>query len=217
MTIVEVFADVACPFTHVGLRRFVRRRAELDRTDVQLRVRAWPLEVVNGHPLAPDVVAEEVEALRREVASALFTGFDPSAFPPTSFPALALAGAAYERGLRVGEAVSLALRDALFERGVDISDPIVLGDLAREHRLVYDPMDREGVLADHAEGVARGVLGSPHFFTPTADFFCPSLDVHRHPDGRLQIEPDPDSFERLIVACFSHGPGHAAGDLRAGR
>ena len=26
MTVIEVFADVACPFTHVGLVRFVERR-----------------------------------------------------------------------------------------------------------------------------------------------------------------------------------------------
>ena len=31
MTVIEVFADVTCPFTHVGLRRFVERRGELGR------------------------------------------------------------------------------------------------------------------------------------------------------------------------------------------
>jgi len=46
-TVIEVFADVACPFTHVGLKSFVARRAGLGRDDVILRVRAWPLEIVN--------------------------------------------------------------------------------------------------------------------------------------------------------------------------
>ena len=54
MDALEVFADVCCPFTHVGLRRIVRRRAELGRDDVVLVVRAWPLELVNGVPLDPE-------------------------------------------------------------------------------------------------------------------------------------------------------------------
>jgi hypothetical protein len=29
VTTIEVFADVRCPFTHVGLRRFVQRRHQL--------------------------------------------------------------------------------------------------------------------------------------------------------------------------------------------
>src|SRR3954464_13451066 len=47
---IEVFADVACPFTHVGLCRLVARRRE-SNSDAVLWVRAWPLELVNGEPL----------------------------------------------------------------------------------------------------------------------------------------------------------------------
>ena len=62
---IEVFADVACPFTHVGLRRFVERRAERgDPEPVHLRVRSWPLEVVNGQPLDPEHAAEAAAAAR---------------------------------------------------------------------------------------------------------------------------------------------------------
>ena len=86
-TVIEVFADVGCPFTHVGLRRMVDRRDELGRTDVVLRVRAWPLEHVNHTPLDPAFIAEEVAAIRVQVAPDLFTGFVPGAFPATSLPA----------------------------------------------------------------------------------------------------------------------------------
>lgn len=48
--VVEVFADITCPFTHVGLRRLVRHRESVGRNDVVLRVRAWPLELVNDEP-----------------------------------------------------------------------------------------------------------------------------------------------------------------------
>src|SRR5262245_18171405 len=46
--LIEVFADVVCPFTHVGLRRLVGYRERAQREDVAIRVRAWPLELVNG-------------------------------------------------------------------------------------------------------------------------------------------------------------------------
>ena len=202
MTVLEVFADVACPFTHVGLRRFVDRRAELGRDDVSLWVRAWPLELVNGEPLDPDVVAEEVDDIREQVAPNLFAGFVETCFPSTSLPALTLAAAAYAHDLATGERVSLALRELLFERGVDIADTAVLRRLADEHGVPADLSDQGSVLRDHAEGVARGVVGSPHFFTPAGGFFCPSLDVHRDAAGRLHVGHDPIGFDRFVATCF---------------
>jgi predicted DsbA family dithiol-disulfide isomerase len=205
MTVVEVFADVACPFTHVGLRRFVERRTELGRSDVTLWVRAWPLEIVNGEPLDPHFIAEEVADIREQVAPALFAGFAESSFPASSLPALALSAAAYEQGFATGERVSLALRDLLFERGLDIADADVLGRLAADHHVPVDLSDTRRVLDDHAAGVARGVVGSPHFFTPAGGFFCPSLDVHRDATGHLRITADTLGFERFVTTCLDAG------------
>ena len=64
MKTIEVFADISCPFTHVGLRRLVEERARLGRDDVVLHVRAWPLELVNGAPITGDFVGTEIDALR---------------------------------------------------------------------------------------------------------------------------------------------------------
>lgn len=203
MTVVEVFADVACPFTHVGLKRFVRRRDELGRGDVKLLVRAWPLELVNGTPMDPDFIAEEIDDIRNQIGGEFFTGFDRSSFPSTSVPALALAAAANARDLETGEAVSLHLRDLLFEQGVDISDRVVLSGIASDHGLDVDLNDDGAVLADHAEGAERAVIGSPHFFTPGGDFFCPALDVSRSPDGHLAVTADPVAFDRFMDACLS--------------
>jgi predicted DsbA family dithiol-disulfide isomerase len=202
MTVIEVFADVACPFTHVGLRRFVAQRGELGRHDVTLRVRAWPLEIVNGQPLDPQSIAEEIDAIRRQVAPALFQGFTEAAFPVSSLPALTLAAAAYDKSLGTGERVSLALRDLLFEQGVDIADTAVLARLASQHDVSVDLADSRRVLADHAEGVTRGVVGSPHFFTAAGGFFCPSLDVHRDAGGHLRITADSAGFDRFVASCF---------------
>lgn len=198
---VEVFADVLCPFTHVGLRRVVARRAESTRA-LRLWIRAWPLEVVNGEPLSGEFVGEEVEALRATVAPDLFTGFAVDSFPSSSLPALALAAAAYRHDPATGEAVSLELRDLLFEQGVDISDPDVLARVESRFGVTVEPGDADVVLADREEGATRGVVGSPHFFTPDGSFFCPSLDISRHDDGELQIRFDLDGFRRFVDACF---------------
>ena len=202
MTVIEVFADVGCPFTHVGLRRFVELRDQLGRDDVRLHVRSWPLEIVNGRPLDAHFVAEEIDDIRGQIAPTLFEGFDESQFPASSLPALALAAAAYEHDLAVGEQISLALRDLLFEQGVDIADVDVLGRLAAEHDVSVDLSDTGRVLDDHAEGVSRGVVGSPHFFTPTGGFFCPALDIHRESSGHLRITADAEGFEQFITTCF---------------
>lgn len=203
MTVIEVFADIACPFAHVGLRRFVEHREALERTDVRLFVRAWPLEIVNGQPLDPAATAGKIADIRDQVAPDLFTGFDPSVFPATTLPGLALTAAANAQDLEIGERVSLELRDLLFERGADITDPEVLDQVARAHGVSFDPADTAQVLADHAEGVERGVIGSPHFFTPDGAFFCPALDIGRDDTGRLQITADLDQIDRFLDTCFA--------------
>jgi predicted DsbA family dithiol-disulfide isomerase len=197
---IEVFADVCCPFTHVGLRRLAQRREQLGRRG-EIVVRAWPLELVNGEPVAAATVAEEVEALRAQVAPDLFTGFDPARFPTTTLPALALAAAAYRRATDVGERVSLALRDALFEEGRDVADPSVLGAIGEAHRVAAEPVDDAAVLADWKEGRRRGVVGSPHLFTAGHDAFCPTLDIRRV-DGDLRIDIDRAALERFVDLAF---------------
>jgi predicted DsbA family dithiol-disulfide isomerase len=201
--IITVFADVGCPFTHVGVRRFVERRAELGRDDVVLWVRSWPLEVVNGHPLDPHFIAEEVVEIREQAADDLFVGFREDRFPATSMPALALAAAAYDVDHVTGERVSLALRELLFEHGVDVADPDVLARLAHDHGVTVRPEHEATVLSDYAEGQRLGVIGSPHFFTPVGDFFCPALDVGRDARGHLRVHADPAGFTRFLDTCFT--------------
>jgi hypothetical protein len=206
-SIVEVFADVWCPFTHVGLRMFLDHRREMDRPDVKLRIRAWPLEIINGAPLSADFIAEEVDEIRQQVETDLFAGFSREAFPNTTLPALVLAHRGYQRDLDTGERVSLELRDLLFEEGVDISRPDVMEATAARRGLdaPREPIDPTPALDDHAEGMERGVIGSPHFFTPSGDFFCPSLDIRRDARGHLRITAEPEGFAQFLAGCFS-GP-----------
>ena len=200
MSEVEVFADVWCPFTHVGLRRFVAFR-DGSGESMALRVRSWPLELVNSRPLDVDLVAEEIEQLRSVAAPELFTAFDPDAFPKTTLPALHVTARAYRASVATGEAVALELRHRLFEQGEDISDPSVLDAVVRAHGVPVDGDDAEDpVRLDWEQGARRGVIGSPHFFTPGGDFFCPALDVRRI-DGHLRITADPAGFDRFLESC----------------
>ncbi len=194
---IRVFADVVCPFTHVGLRRVASRRDERG-TDVAIVVEAWPLEWVNGAAVDPALIAEEVAALRAQVAPDLFVGFDPGAFPSSSIPALALAASAYARDTPTGESVSFAVRTALFEEGRDVADRAVLRGIAHDHDLDPDATSEAEVRQQYEAGRALGVVGSPYFVVGTEGYFCPSLDIAHH-DGRFSIRFDPAAFDAFMT------------------
>ena len=197
---IEVFADISCPFTHAGLRLIVVHLADRDPVP-EIRVRAWPLEWVNGVPLDPEAVAAKIAVIREQLGEELFTGFRADSFPTTTIPALNLAAAAYQVDASTGLAVSLELREALFEQGLDVGRPEVLAKIAERHGLAppaveADPM----VLADYEEGQRRGVRGSPDYFCEEAEFFCPSLDVGHDEAGDLTVELDVAGLERFLAA-----------------
>ena len=198
--VVEVFADIVCPFAHVGLRRLVEARTARGLTAPRLRIRSWPLELVNGVPVDPHHIAAEIDDLRAQVAPDLFTDFRVDAFPASSLPALALAAAANDVGDDVGEAVGLALRTVLFEAGRNPSDPGVIAEIAAAHGLTV-PTSTARVEADWADGRARGVIGSPHFFVGDDDFFCPTLEITREGE-HFKIRRDPARLAAVLDACF---------------
>lgn len=191
MSTVEVFADVLCPFTHVGLHTLIDRRRERGLAEPRLKIRAWPLELINGKPLDPDHIAAEIVALRGSVRPDLFTGFSTETFPSTSMAAFALTAAADRTGdPALIEEVGMALRDAVFERGLDIGRPDVVMTVA--DRFGLTPLDADAteaaVRADWDEGKRRGVVGSPHFFTPDGgDWFCPGLAISRDEAGAFVV------------------------------
>ena len=202
MELLEVFADVSCPFAHVGLRRFVDERADRGLVEPVLSVRAWPLELVNGSPMTGESLVGKIGSLREQVAPGRFAGFDPAEFPTTTLPALAGEVAARRHSDETGERFSLAIRDALFERGMDVGDIEVVDALLTEVGAgPVLPADSDAVLASHREGLVRQVKGSPHFFVGTEGFFCPSLDISHDDDG-YDISFDLAGFAAFLEAAL---------------
>jgi predicted DsbA family dithiol-disulfide isomerase len=203
-TEIEVFADIWCPFAHVGLRCARDQRDATGREDVIIRVRPWPLELVNGAPMDPAKTTAHIEHLRHQVDGTLFAGFDPSTFPTSTLDSLALIEHAYDIDVRLGELATFAVRDALFEKGLDISDPSVLASIA--DALGIGPaaeIDREAVVASWHDGQGRGVKGSPHFFHGDREVFCPTLDISRDDAGDVSIALNIERLNAFLEFCFA--------------
>jgi 2-hydroxychromene-2-carboxylate isomerase len=175
----------------------------LGSDDVVLVVHAWPLELINGVPLDSTATAVHIDELRDQVAPQLFRHFDPDHFPTTTLPALALVAAAYRQSAQLGETVSFVLRDELFERGRDVSQPDVLSFVAATYGVQVTDDDRDTVLREWHQGLARGVKGSPHFFCGDTEVFCPSLDIAHGDTGRLQITRNRTALDDFFGQCFA--------------
>ncbi|MCP5033962.1 MAG: disulfide bond formation protein DsbA [Actinomycetia bacterium] len=196
-TRLEVFADIACPFTHIGLKKVV---SELDHLNdaVEVIVRSWPLEWVNGAPLEAEAVKMKITALHDQLGTNDFNGFRGDTWPTTTIPALNLEAAGFGIDASTGLGVSLALRDALFEEGRDVSDLAVLTSIADQFGL--DPPRAEAgacVRADYEDGQRRGVRGSPDFWVGDEEFFCPALTLG-HNNGGLTAKFDTKGFRRFM-------------------
>ena len=200
---IEIYADIWCPFAHVGIGEAFAERQRAGRSSVAIVVRSWPLELVNGVPMDPQKVAQNAAALREQVAPDLFKRVDPSNFPTTTIPALALAAAGYRRDNPTGEAISLALRHAIFEEGRNVADVAVLDEIARRHDLEVANSVVTDVIADWQVGQGLGVQGSPHFFSGGRNVFCPVLDISRNTHGELQLKRVNDTLEEFLTESFS--------------
>jgi predicted DsbA family dithiol-disulfide isomerase len=204
---IEVFADITCPFTHVGLKRVVALLDELG-AEVELVVRAWPLEWVNGEMFTADAIAMKIGVLRDQLGVEDFVGFDPDRWPATSIPALNLCAAAYRQGQAEGLAVALAVRAALFDDGADVSDPGVLAEIADAHGLEAPRSEPDpDVSADYEEGQRRGVRGSPDFWIGENEFFCPALELTHDETGALVAHFDPEGLDAFVAAAVGQGAG----------
>ena len=204
MPVIEVFADVGCPFTHVGLLKFVERRAAMDRSDVHLWIRPWPLEIVNGKPLDPRVVGEEVAEAQRTVAPGLFRGFSPLSFPQHVDPGTDTHCRARTRS--TPRPVN-ASRSRCAGRSSS-TDSTSLTHL-RSRRSPLDtgsPTSRLPSLSC-APSITPGspAASSDHRTSsrPTATTSPPGLDVSHDPGGRVRLAPSGARFDDFMDAALA--------------
>ena len=151
----------------------------------------------------PHKVEMNAWALREQVAPDLFAHVDPSNFPTTTIPALALAAAGYQRDNPTGESISLALRHALFGEGRNIGELDVLDDIARGHDLDVADTTVVDVITDWQRGQRLGVQGSPHFFSADRNIFCPVLHISRDANGELQLKRVNEALEQFLAESFN--------------
>ena len=200
---IEVFADVVCPFTHVGLRRLREVRAQR-HGKMPISVHAWPLEYVNGQPVDRHLVAHEIAALQASVAPECFTGFDSASWPASSIPAFGLVANAYPREDATGEAITFAVRDALFEQGLDIADVEVLRHIGAPFGVA--PMGPAAAEAAARRDLERGrnrlVRGSPHFFVGDRNWFCPGLNITKRGEV-LDIDIAENTMQEFYDTAFA--------------
>ena len=202
---IEVFADIWCPFTHVGLRMVDSHRKKMGRKDVAIVVKSWPLEWVNGSPMDPEKTEANCTALRQQVASDAFANVDFGTFPKSTLDALTLVSQAYDVSFELGEKASFTIRDAMFERGEDISNAVMLQGIAEMIGLGYLPdHEHRSVKKDWEDGKSRGVQGSPHFFHGEVSVFCPSLQISRTEDHGLSIQADTARLQEFLQDLFEH-------------
>jgi predicted DsbA family dithiol-disulfide isomerase len=204
ITTVEVFADITCPFSHVGLKRVVEHLAQIDHF-IEVIVRAWPLEWVNGTALGAAAVVMKAGVLHDQIGVNDFAGFRENRWPRTTIPALELAATAYAIDAASGLAVSMALHEAVFEEGRDVSDPDVLAEIAAAHGVTAREVGAVGdaVRADYDDGLARGVSGSPHFWMGSDEFFCPTLDIGHDANHHLTARFDPEGLAQFFARIDS--------------
>ena len=173
---------------------------ELD-LPVDLVLRSWPLELVNGEPLAEAKTHANAVALRASVAPDNFAGIDQWSFPVSTLQGLQLAAQVTRQRGSLGTELSMALRIALFEEGKDIGDLSVLQSIAQRFGVPFHEGDVQLVRADLANGQAHGVKGSPHFFCGELDMFCPTLDLTRDQLGHLQVQLMMERLRDFMCSC----------------
>ena len=199
--VIDVYADLWCPFAYVGLKRAMAT-SEVRSGDVELALRSWPLELINGTPLPQEKTHANATALRASVAPDLFAGVHNWVYPTSTLPALALAAKANVTDLQRGEAVSMHLRHLLFEEGLDLSSDLVLNEVAETFAIAREPEDLHFVNLEYHEGQQRGVKGSPHFFCSSGEeIFCPTLDLSRDEEGNLHVQEMVSRLEGFFARC----------------
>ncbi len=211
---IAIYADIACPWSHVALFRLHRARARLRRDDdVRFDLRAFPLEVFNERPTPKRTLDAETPvcgALEPDAGWRMWARHDHD-YPVTTLLALEAVQASKAQGLAASEQLDRALRVALFARSRNISMRHEILEAAQgcdgldAGKLGHD-LDRgvaRHLVFEHAEEAREVVEGSPHLFLPDGSgVHNPGIQMHwegSHGQGFPVVDEDePGIYEELL-------------------
>ncbi len=174
MATLEFWADYICPWAYVSRVRIDPLIKEY-KHDVNLEIKALPLEWVNGVPTSRESLEAEWWIAAVHDQRAVFGVYRDSSFPNTAIPAFRAAKAALIQSYDKFLEFDLQVRRAMFQEGIDISRIEVLLSIANRVGLNVDSFKRymdseeslEAVRQDYKQSQERlDPQGSPSFVLP---------------------------------------------------
>lgn len=147
------WGEYYCPWTYVAVAR-LRAVTPALQGRATLRLRAFPLELIDGHSAPRDVLAQEwwLAALQEPLADfAHHTGED---WPTTTLPAFEAAWCADRQGEEIAADFDMRVRRAFFAEGRNIGRRDVMMEIAREAGLDLPRFERDF----HGEEARAAVL-----------------------------------------------------------
>lgn len=207
---IVVFADLGCPWAHVGVHRLHAARKRVGRS-VSIDVRVFPLEIINSQPTPFRGLQNEIPVLSEMEPDAgweLWAG-DATTWPVTTLLSMEAVEAAKEQGLDASAQLDHALRRALFGESRCISMRHVILEVAASctgvdvpalAAALDDGRARRSML-DGYRTAADAIQGSPHYFLADGtSSHNPGVDFHwDKAQHRIVIDcDDPSVYDDLV-------------------
>lgn len=142
------WGEYYCPWTYIAVVRLRRVMPSLAGR-VSLRLRAFPLELIDGFAAPRDVLAQEWWLAAIQEPHASFAPHSGEHWPTTTMPAFEAAWCAARQGDAAAADFDLRVRRAFFAEGRDIGSRQVMRDIAAETGLDIAAFER-----DFASGAA---------------------------------------------------------------
>lgn len=185
------WTEFYCPWSYIGTVRLGAIMPEYQGR-LKLRVRAFPLELIDGHSAPRHILDQEWWLAAIQEPRAEFAPYTGDDWPTTTMPAFEAAWCAWRLGDQIGLDYDLRVRRAFFAQGRNIGRRDVLVAIAEEAGL-----DMDRFVRDFESGQARDAvleearLGREQFRVPgTPTLMLPNGKRLRHALAYPKMEDD---------------------------
>ena len=211
---IAIYADIACPWSHVAVHRLHRTRSRLGlEEEVLFDLRPFPLEVFNSRATPKRTLDAEVPVAGGLEPGAGWKMWDGPEYdyPVSTLLALEAVQAAKAQGLEASAQLDRGLRTAFFAESRNVALRHVVLAVAEACELVdagalrarLDRGSARAQVLDGATAPERGVKGSPHLFLPDGtDAHNPGIEHHWEGEaGGFPVvdKDDPSVYEDLLA------------------